>query len=298
MVEAVWPVPFIIAVRVLANPVANVFQKRLTQRGAHPLMVIAAAHAALFVAALPWSLTLRWLSLDPAFWPEMGLCAVLAVSGNVLLVAALRSMDLSVLGPINAYKAVVSLALGTVLLGELPSLAGLAGVLLIVAGSFLVVDRTPGQPRARALVRFLEEPGVRLRFAALACSATEAVFLKRAMLLAAPEVTFISWVVLCFPLAALAAAVALGAQGGGQLRLVWQHRGSYLGLALATALMQLATLLAFKTLMVGYALALFQLSSLVSVALGARLFAEPSFARRLAGSAVMAAGAALIIACR
>ena len=70
---------------------------------------------------------------------------------------------------------------------------------------------------------------------------------------------------------------------------------AYLALALATGVMQLATLLAFGTLQVGYALALFQLSSLVSVGFGAHYFAEQNIRRRLVGSAVMVVGAALIV---
>src|SRR5216683_1366200 len=86
---------------------------------------------------------------------------------------ALRSADLSVLGPINAYKAVLSLLLAVVLIGELPTLFGLIGVALIVAGSYLVIDRVPGQARSSAFRQFTREPGVLLRFAALVCSATE-----------------------------------------------------------------------------------------------------------------------------
>ena len=84
----------------------------------------------------------------------------------MLLVAALRRTDLSILGPINAYKAVVSLALGVVVLGEIPSAAGLAGVLLIVAGSAVVANGGSG------FGGFFRDRGVQLRFAALACSAT------------------------------------------------------------------------------------------------------------------------------
>ena len=39
---------------------------------------------------------------------------------EALLVAALHRTDLSLLGPINAYKAVLSLALATAVLGEVP----------------------------------------------------------------------------------------------------------------------------------------------------------------------------------
>ena len=66
-------------------------------------------------------------------------------------------------------------------------------------------------------------------------------------------------------------------------------------LAVTTGAMQLATLLVFRVMPVGYALALFQLSAVVSVLLGAHYFAERSIARRLTGSAVMVAGAVLIV---
>jgi drug/metabolite transporter (DMT)-like permease len=225
----------------------------------------------------------------------MWTCAALAVAGNVLLVAALRSMDLSVLGPINAYKAVISLALGMVLLREVPTAAGAIGVLFTVAGSVLVVDRAPGQPRGGAFAPFLREPGVQLRFAALLCSATEAVFLKRAILQSSPVTAFLWWAILGLPLASLTTAAVIGREVVPQLRQLRRDWLTYGCLALATGTMQLTTLLALERLQVGYALALFQLSTVVSVALGAAVFAEQNIARRLLGSAVMMIGAVLIV---
>lgn len=62
--------------------------------------------------------------------------------------------------------------------------------------------------------------------------------------------------------------------------------------------MQLTTLFTFGKLQVGYSLALFQLSSLISVFLGYRYFQESNIRKRLAGSCIMIAGAALIIGAR
>lgn len=279
-----------IATRIVANPVSNVFQKKLADGGAHPVFVIAATHALLTAAMLP--LAAGAFVAAPGFWLDIELCALLAVAGNVLLVYALRRTDLSILGPINAYKAVVSLALAAVLLGEIPSVTGLAGVLLIVAGSAFVVDGGPGN----AFTRFFRDRGVQLRFAALAFSATEAVFLKRAVLRASPEAAFVWWSILGLPVAAAAAAIVrrgTAAQEPAGFRKGWR---TYAWLALATGLMQSTTLLTFGRMQVGYSLALFQLSSLISVFFGHRYFAEPHLGRRLAASGVMAAGAVLIVA--
>jgi drug/metabolite transporter (DMT)-like permease len=285
---------FVLA-RIVANPVSNVFQKQLTQRSANPLFIIGATHALLTLAALPFLAGVRPVELGAAFWTNIGICAVLAVTGNVLLVYALQRTDLSILGPINAYKAVLSLVLAVFLLGEVPTAFGLTGVFLILAGSYFVVDRAPGQPYRNAFVQFYRDRGVQLRFAALAFSATEAVFLKRAILHSSPMITFLFWSILGLPVAAAAAVILLrGAVGQEMLRL-GRHWRTYLWLALTTGLMQATTLLTFGTLQVGYSLALFQLSTLISVFLGYRYFEERNIRRRLLGSAIMVAGAVLIV---
>ena len=283
----------VLAIRIAANPISNVFQKQLVQRSASPVLVIAATHVGLTLMSLPLLLGAVSLRLPPSFWADITIAVLLAVSGNSLLVAALESADLSLLGPVNAYKSVVSLVPGMLLVGEVPSTAGLGGIALIIAGSYLVVDRRVGEPRRNAFVQFFRERGVQLRFAALVLSATEAVFLKRALLQSSPLTTFVCWSILGLPIA-FAAAVATR-----PLAREWQSvRASlptYLSLVLATGAMQLATLVTFGWMQVGYSLALFQLSTPVSVFLGHRYFQEGNIGKRLAGSAVMAAGAMLIV---
>jgi drug/metabolite transporter (DMT)-like permease len=94
-----------VAARIVASPVANLFQKQLAQHGASPVFIIGATHALLTLLALPILAISPPLALAVAFWANMGISALLAVIGNVLLVYALQSTDLSVLGPINSYKA-------------------------------------------------------------------------------------------------------------------------------------------------------------------------------------------------
>jgi drug/metabolite transporter (DMT)-like permease len=216
------------------------------------------------------------------------------VIGYVFLWYALRSSDLSVLGPINAYKAVIALLLSVVLVGEVPNLSGVIGVALIVAGSYFVVDRVPGEARRSAYRKFIGEPGVRLRFLALICSATESVFLKRALLVGDPITAFLVWVLLCFTLAAVGTMllrIDLRVEVA-RLRSEWR---TLPWLAATTGLMQLTTLLTFQKLQVGYSLALFQLSTLVTVYLGHRYFQEQHIRRRLLGSLIMVTGAILIV---
>src|ERR1019366_4440887 len=286
---------FVVA-RILANPVSNVFQKQLTQRSSNPLFIIGATHALLTLGCLPLVfLGPRPLPIGPGFWPNMMLCAALAVAGNVLLVYALATTGLSILGPINAYKSVIGLVLGVFLIGEVPTPMGAAGVLLILAGSYFVVDRDVNQPRRHAFARFFRERGIQLRFAALGLSATEAIFLKKALLLSSPVTAFLFWSILGLPIAAAAIALLLRERLGSEVVLLRRNWPTYLWLAITTGAMQLATLLTFGKLQVGYSLALFQLSGLISVFLGYRYFQEGQIPKRLLGSAIMAAGAVMIV---
>ena len=271
----------LVAARIVSNPVANVFQKQLTARSAHPVWVIAATHALLTVLCLPWAYGRH--DIQPGFWENMWLCAFLAVAGNVMLVYALRAGDLSVLGPINSYKPLVSLAVGVFVLHEMPNAAGVAGMLLILAGSYLVVDRGGAGWR-----------GVPLRIGALVLSATEAVFLKKALLLSSPGTVFVFWSILGLPLSAVGAGIMLRRDVGRQFTLFRAQWLTFLWLAAATGAMQCSTLFTFGRLPVGNSLALFQLSTLLSVFLGSRYFREPHFRRRLAGATVMSSGAILI----
>jgi len=280
-------------IRIVANPLSNVFQKQLAQRSADPLVTIVATHGFLSVFALAILAGMPAAALAADFWVNILIAVVLAVAGYVFLWYALKSTDLSVLGPINAYKAVLGLLLGVVLIGEVPSLVGLIGVGLIVAGSYFVIDRVPGQGRRSAFRQFVREPGIQLRFAALLCSATESVFLKRALLLSSPLTTFLIWTVLCFAIAATAAVLKRDvAAEVTRLRSEWR---TLLWLAATTALMQLATILTFGKLQVGYSLALFQLSTLITVYLGHRYFQERDLRRRLFGAMIMVIGAILIV---
>lgn len=263
---------FIVA-RILANPVSNVFQKRLTQESAHPLVVIWMTHLLLTLLCLP---AFFWITIprSPEFWINMGVSAVLAVAGNALLVQALKSGELSVLGPLNAYKPVIGLLGAVPLLGEIPSATGLTGVALIVAGSYFIVERG------------VDRRGILLRIAALLLSAMEAVVLKKALLVSAPMAVFVVWAMLGASVAGVVVA---------SLRLPLGRSWTYLWLAISTGVMELTTVLTLGKLPVGYSLALFQLSALVSVFLGYRYFQERQLRKRLVGSGIMVAGAALII---
>ncbi len=82
---------------------------------------------------------------------------------------------------------------------------------------------------------------------------------------------------------------------GTEVALLRRNWTKYTWLAATTGAMQSTTLFTFGKLQVGYSLALFQLSTLISVFLGYRYFREGHFRKRLVGSAIMVGGAVLIV---
>lgn len=282
------------AVRIVTNPAANALQKGWVARGQAPLGVILLTHLVLSAACLPWVGVLHQTD-GVVFWSNMTIAAALAVACNTLLVEAVKRDDLSLLGPINSFKPVVSLLPALWLLGETPSGIALAGIALVVVGSYGLIGGASAGSTSSAGFALWRRRGVQLRAAALVLSAVEAVFLKRALTASTPAATFVAWSVLGFVVAAAAVGCNVGGIAiGGQAATARRHGPWLVGTAVATGLMQYSTLLVFTGAPVASALALFQLSSILSVVLGHRLFGEQHVVRRLAASVVMAVGAALI----
>jgi drug/metabolite transporter (DMT)-like permease len=288
--------PLFVLARIFANPFSNVFQKKLTNQAVDPIFIIFVTHFLLSLASLPLFFYIQPLNMSGQFWVYILVCAVLAIAGNTCIVAALRSADLSVLGPINAYKSIISLLLGSLLLGEFPTLLGIAGILLILSGSYFIVDKASASSLPGESSGFFKNPAIRLRFAALILSATEAIFLKKAVLLSSPLITFIFWCFLGVPVAMAVLLYLAKTASRPDIGAMGESIRFFLLLAFTTGLMQFSTLYTFNTLQVGYSLALFQTSTILSVLFGYRFFQERNILRRLSGALIMVVGAVLIIA--
>jgi len=286
---------FFIFTRIISNPLSNVFQKKLTGNSASPLFIILITHLLLSLAMLPVLFQILPIQLSGSFYLNMFFCVLLAIAGNTLIVAALRLTDLSVLGPINAYKSIVSLIIGIFLLGEIPTLMGTLGILLILAGSYFFIKQGSARAESTGFIQFFKARGVRLRLAALILSATEAVFLKKALLLSSPLITFVCWCILGMFVAVIPGIFIKKIESQLNTVTLKQQTATYLLLALTTGLMQFSTLYTFGVLQVGYSLALFQTSALLSVFFGYKFFQEQNVLQRLLGAFIMVIGAIFIV---
>lgn len=232
-----------------------------------------------------------WHSLPQQFWIYSILGGIVGALGNGFLVKALQGGDLSVLGPINSYKSVVSIIVGIFLLGEIPNIWGLLGIALIIYGSYFVLDTTED----RFSWSLLKRKEIQFRIWAMILTAIEAVFVKKVILASSAVLSFVTW---CW-FGALFSFVLLLVNKLNVVKEVKQIKFTewtkYVYLIICIGTMQLTTNYAFDNMPVGYALSLFQLSIIISVILGYRIFKEADIRKKLIGSAIMIAGSVLII---
>lgn len=232
-----------------------------------------------------------WKAMPDQFWLYSLLAGIAGALGNGFLVKALHKGDLSVLGPINSYKSVVGLVFGIFLLKEIPNVWGVMGIALIIYGSYFVLDTT----EEGFSWQLLKRSEIQYRIWAMILTAIEAVFIKKIILTSSVTIAFISW---CFFGAFFSFVLLIVSNLSLKkeaLHTVPADYGRYVLLILCIGTMQYNTNYAFEHMSVGYALSLFQLSGIISVLLGHRIFKEQDIRKKLLGSAIMIVGSGMII---
>ncbi len=274
-----------LTLRIVSNPIANACQKRLGE-STSSLLVNFYVTLLMSAACILPAFSINWADYSLEFWFYVFLAGLFCSLGTICLIKALKIGELSILGPLNSYKSIVGLVSAFLILGELPSIYGVAGVCLIVAGSLVLI--TPSKDRSRDKNFWVS---ILLRVLALVFTGCEASILKKIILLSSPEISFILW---CFS----------GVLFGGLFILLSSRKFEmphgkdwklYLTAAVCLAVMQFSTNIVFAKMEVGTALALFQLSSIVNLFLGFKIFHEGDIIRKFLGTIVMIFGAVLIL---
>lgn len=274
--------------RIFSNPIANMLQKALSER--HSAVLINLYSYGLLSLACVVNVCMadyNWNSYGFSFWNYVLLAGFLCTLGTVCLIKALQCGELSVLGPINSYKCLVGLLFGFVILGEIPSIKAILGVLLIICGSWFIFDTV----KEGFSFKLFKRKDIILRFCALFLTGAEAAVLKKIILISSPAECFILW---CFSGFAFSLILVLLLKKKLQL-LFKKDLLSIFVIAVCLGLMQFSTNIVFEKLNVGLSLALFQLSSIVAIIFGYKVFKESHIVKKLIGAIIMIVGSCLIL---
>jgi drug/metabolite transporter (DMT)-like permease len=280
--------------RLLFSSFANVFQKKLTVHGLHPFYIVMASYLVLTLICLPLIFMLTPSALDTYFWINIFFAALFDMAGTLFLVMSLSKTDLSIFGPLNAYKVFISMLLAMIFIGEIPSSQGFIGVGIIVLGSHFLFPAHASSNSGR-LIPLLLEKGVQHRFLSILLFSIGTLPLKNAVIEGGALATTIFWCLIGFPLAIIAHSVFLKDNFKRDFALSQHHLQQFLYLGILIFLMQYMTMIVFSQLLIAYSLALFQLAMVLQVFLGYRIFNEKHIKRRLAASLVMIVGSLLVI---
>ena len=271
-------------IRIISNPLANLVQKIQSEKH-NAVLINTYSYFFLSLACIAPTIMNNWSGYGLNFWLYALLAGILCTLGSICLIKALQIGEMSILGPINSYKCIVGLIIGYLLLGEIPSIYGILGILLIIFGSWFIFDTVNEGFSFKLLLR----KDIMLRFCALFFSGgCEAVVLKKIILISSVGESFILW---CFT-GFLFSILLLIVFRVKPERISGKDLFSCAGIATCLGLMQLSTNFVFERMNVGLSLALFQLSSVIAVIFGYKVFKEEHFLKKLTGSISM-----IIVSC-
>ncbi len=280
--------------RLVLSLASNVYQKKLSHTGLHPFYIVATTYFVLSVLSLPWLAASHVEALNQGFWLNIVLASVFDVGGWMFLLMSLSKTDLSVFGPLNAYKVIFSLILAVLFLHETPSAQGMLGVLVIVVGSFFLTP-SHGQTPLAKIPHLLKNSGVQARFLSILLFSIGTVFLKNSVLLGGALATLVFWSLIGFALVLLSNQLLLAQDLKANLTASKPHLAAILGVGLMVFVMQYTTLVLLSHMLVAYALALFQLGMVLQVLIGYKVFNEKNIGRKLLAAIVMMLGSVLVL---
>lgn len=268
--------------RIFSNSFSNVFQKKLTKSGEAATCINCINYILMSLISIPLLLLVNFSLITPEFWLHAIAGGITGAIGNCFMVLALKQGELSVLGPINSYKAIVGMIFGIFLLHEYPNIYGVLGIGLIIIGSYFILESP------KALLR----KDIQYRIYALIFTAIEAVFIKKVIILSSIASSFI----ISSFLGAIFSYLIMRILENEKLHIPTKKNSiMYISTTLCFAIMTFTTAYVFKYMNVGYALSLFQLSIILNVILGYKLFNEKKLIKKLLGSLIILIGSAAIL---
>ncbi|MBN2885122.1 MAG: EamA family transporter [Chromatiaceae bacterium] len=231
--------------------------------------------------------------LPLAFWGWIAALVPLEIAAMLLYMRAIRDYPLSLTLPYLAFTPVFVMLVAWALLGERVSPQGAGGVLLVVAGAWLLnaeQARAGWQHWWKPFAAILREPGARLMLMVAALYAFTATLGKGAMRYMAPQ----DFGAFYFVLLGLVSLLLFALPEPRLLRRLARRALPVLTVGALMAIMVYSHFLAIAEAPVAYMIALKRTSLLMGILCGALCFGERGLRARLPAGALMLAGVALI----
>jgi len=281
------------AILASAGAVLDAGYYALAKRFLEPLpdeVLASAAFLANAVLLLCISLIRGIPEVSPSLIQPVLVTGTLNIIAAALVFFTLRRTDLSLAVPIITFTLVFLAGTSYLVLGEVPTTAGAAGILLIIAGAFCI-QVSPGRPGPSHLWDRARWKGIATMLGVAFLYSLSLPFDKAVVL--ASDTVFGSALVNLL----IGGVFGLVALARGRWKRAAPRTAVAAGLALGLMLVgeTIAINTAYTLQIVPYVIAVKRLSILFSVLIGGFVFREGGILYRVIGALVMIAGVALIV---
>lgn len=274
------------------SALAETVRKRL-MRDMDPVAVACLTAAFSAVTLLPVAVLEGLPNPDDSFWTALAVSGGINVVTAVMVARAYQTSDLSLVTPLLGLTPVFTLGVAALVIGEVPTVLGLVGVVTIVGGTWLLATAKTDAEAIRPLRALWNDRGARLMLLVAFLYGTSSTYDKVGVLASAP----ILWAFSLQSAIAVGTGVMLAVNGGRRAGVAGLSRRLWLLTALtglATTLMMVAQMTALTTGLAGYVIAVKRISILLTVLAGGLLFREAHMRTRLVAAAVIIGGLVLL----
>jgi len=274
----------------LSEALRGAFSKRGAQKNLSSYFVA----WSLIAFAVPFLLPVIFITgipvIAPKFWILLVLGSFIDITGTLFYVRAVEKGDLSVTIPLLSFMPLFLLLLSPIINGEIPSPVGLAGVILVVGGTYTLrlEDRKFGIfGPVKALFR---DKGARYMVATTFLWSINASLHKEGIASSSPTfwpVVYYSWMTLLFLPLVIWKVKNFKTVFVTSYKTVWP-------IGFFTALMALSLMSALSLNLVVYVGSVKNVSALFAVIIGSLFFKEKGISHRLFGALLIFLGTVLI----
>ena len=244
--------------------------------------------------ALPFLLPLLFFIKIPVLGDQFWLALLIGGSVNVittiLYMKAIKLSDLSITVPMVTFTPLFLLITSPLILGEFPGISGIIGILLIVAGAYLLNINKRFQGYFAPFKALLREKGPRLMLVVAFIWSITANIDKIGLLNSSP----IFWVIAVDVFITLCMFPIMFYKSREQVRQIPINLHVLLPIGLFGSLTLICQMTAINLTLVAYVISIKRTSAIMSVLFGYLIFKEEDIKERLLGVTIMVLGVLFI----
>jgi len=287
--------PFALWAAISSATTDAILKARFTHLSSASMAAIRCSAPAIFL--LPALFFVNWPKLNIEFFKTLAFLPPLEIIALILYMKAIQVSDLSITIPFLAFTPVFTLFTGWLILGEIPKLLGIIGVVLTVIGGYCLNISESRKGLLEPIKCILKEKGSFLMLIVALIYSFTSVLGKRAVLLSSPlffACFYFSLLSIVVP-SVLFPFLLKDIKKIGLFRALKNSSIPFLAVGISQASMVLCHFWAIRLVDVAYMISVKRTSLVFSVLYGKFLFKEQKILERLFGVFLMLIGIVFIL---